>query len=169
MLQLSNVYGTRCHTPIITSPFIINCDYPSGFVMLQHIYQDIKFANNTAMIADNVSEVIIVHLENSQGLSFSCWSLTNQNSLPGSPAWPPWIPLAMCMSQPNAKRDQVGASKSVGELPSLSVSFSLQTAHCFPRMSARKVWLYIGLLYIASINNLSQRISGRCVCSPCWL
>ena len=37
-----------------TSPYIDNCNYPSGYVMLRHIYGDIKYANNSEMISANV-------------------------------------------------------------------------------------------------------------------
>jgi hypothetical protein len=51
--QLSNVYGSKCGTATVSSPYIINCDYPSGFVMLQHIYGDITYADDNAMIPEN--------------------------------------------------------------------------------------------------------------------
>jgi predicted esterase len=52
--QLSNVYGSKCDTAVVPSPYIVNCNYPSGFMILQHIYGDIQYADDTAMIAANL-------------------------------------------------------------------------------------------------------------------
>ena len=52
------MYGSNCGTSIVTAPYIINCDYPSGFVMLQHIYGDITYADDNAMIPENVRKLL---------------------------------------------------------------------------------------------------------------
>ena len=39
----------------MSSPFIVNCDYPSGFMILQHIYKNIIYADNSKMVIGNVS------------------------------------------------------------------------------------------------------------------
>jgi hypothetical protein len=52
--QLTNDYGDRCNVSI--SPYIDNCDYPSGFVMLQYIYGNITYAGSSEIIADNLLE-----------------------------------------------------------------------------------------------------------------
>ena len=48
------MYGSKCDTFIVTPPYVINCDYPAGFMILEHIYGDILYADDTAMIPDNV-------------------------------------------------------------------------------------------------------------------
>jgi poly(3-hydroxybutyrate) depolymerase len=52
--QLTNDYGNECD--VYRSPYIDNCNYPSGFVMLQFIYQDITYADNSKMNASNMLE-----------------------------------------------------------------------------------------------------------------
>ena len=52
-IQLTNDFGDSCD--MSRSPYIDNCNYPSGFTMLQYIYQDIQYVDNSQMIAANVS------------------------------------------------------------------------------------------------------------------
>ena len=54
IVQISDEYGSWCGTFIVFLPYIINCDYPSAFMMLQHIYGDIKYADSSKFITDNV-------------------------------------------------------------------------------------------------------------------
>lgn len=51
---MTNDWGSWCNTFFAKSPFIINCDYPSGYEMLNHIYNDIHYADSTEMIPANV-------------------------------------------------------------------------------------------------------------------
>ena len=55
-MQLTNDYGDACD--VSQSPYIDNCNYPSGFAMLQFIYENITYANNSRMIASNVSSLV---------------------------------------------------------------------------------------------------------------
>ena len=54
MTQISNEYGSWCGTFVVPSPYIVNCGYASGFMILQHIYGDITYADSSKFIADNV-------------------------------------------------------------------------------------------------------------------
>jgi hypothetical protein len=49
--QLTDDYGDYCTAYI--SPYINNCGYPSGYVILEHIYGDIEYADSTKMIKAN--------------------------------------------------------------------------------------------------------------------
>ena len=47
-LQVTDDYGNKCN--FLGSPFINNCNYSTTYNMLQHIYGNITYASNSAMM-----------------------------------------------------------------------------------------------------------------------
>lgn len=58
---MTNDYGDECD--LSKSPYIDNCNYPSAYVMLQYIYKDIEYADNSKMNASNVSKTLPIIME----------------------------------------------------------------------------------------------------------
>ena len=51
-LKPTDDYGNPCD--VHQSPFINNCSYSAAYNLLNHIYGDIKYANSSSAVADNV-------------------------------------------------------------------------------------------------------------------
>ena len=115
------------------SPYIDNCNYPSGFTMLQHIYQDIQYVDNSQMIAANVSQTSPTR-EGLHGCVLFCsyWSLIRRSFLGETPGHFLWIPLDMSMSQQTVRKELVINQNNDIIVNFFSLMDSLQITYCSP-------------------------------------